>query len=63
MNETAATLVIPMWLIGMIMPISAVLAILAIFESLRTRRGLIELPEIGLPPGQAVDADVSRSRQ
>lgn len=58
MNETAATLVIPMWLIGMIMPISAILAILAIFESLRTRRALIELPEIGLPPGQAVDADV-----
>ena len=47
-----------MWLIGMIMPISAILAILAIFESLRTRRALIELPEIGLPPGQAVDADV-----
>jgi TRAP-type C4-dicarboxylate transport system permease small subunit len=59
MNETAATLVIPMWLIGMIMPISAILAILAIFESLRTRRTLIELPEIGLPPGQAIDADVA----
>jgi len=62
MNETAATLVVPMWMIGMIMPVSAVLAILAIFESLRTRRNLIELPEIGLPPGQAIDADVNVPR-
>lgn len=55
MNETAATLAVPMWLIGMIMPISAILAVLGIVESLRTRRDLIELadpaqsmPEIGL---------------
>lgn len=59
MNETAATLIVPMWLIGMIMPVSALLAVLAVFKSLRTRRGLIELPDLGLPPGQAIDADVN----
>jgi TRAP-type C4-dicarboxylate transport system permease small subunit len=45
MNETAATLAVPMWLIGTIMPLSSILALLAIVESLRTRRGLIELPD------------------
>jgi C4-dicarboxylate transporter DctQ subunit len=45
MNETAATLAIPMWLIGTIMPLSSILAVLAIAESLRTRRDLIELPD------------------
>jgi C4-dicarboxylate transporter DctQ subunit len=59
MNETAATLVVPMWVIGMVMPISAILAILAIFVSLRTRRKLIELPDLGIPVGQAIDADVN----
>jgi C4-dicarboxylate transporter, DctQ subunit len=44
MNETAATLAIPMWMIGMVMPVSAVLAVLAIVDSLRTRRDLIALP-------------------
>lgn len=43
MNETAATLAVPMWLIGAIMPLSAILAILAIIESLRHRRDLIEV--------------------
>lgn len=59
MNETAATLPIPMWLIGMVMPVSAVIAILAIMESLRTRRNLIALPELGLPAGELAHADVS----
>ena len=36
MNEKAATLAIPMWVIGLVMPISSVIAILAIVESLRT---------------------------
>lgn len=45
MNETAATLAVPMWLIGTIMPLSSILAVLAIIESLRTRRDLIELPD------------------
>lgn len=45
MNETAATLAVPMWLIGTIMPLSSVLGVLAIVESLRTRRDLIELPD------------------
>jgi TRAP-type C4-dicarboxylate transport system permease small subunit len=43
MNETAATLAIPMWMIGIVMPLSAVLAILAIIESLRTRYDLIAI--------------------
>ncbi len=50
MNEETATLPIPMWVIGLIMPISAILAILAIFESLKTNRDLIALPEVGAPP-------------
>jgi TRAP-type C4-dicarboxylate transport system permease small subunit len=45
MNEETATLPIPMWMIGLIVPISAVLAILAILESLKTSRDLIALPE------------------
>jgi C4-dicarboxylate transporter DctQ subunit len=51
MNETAATLIVPMWMIGIIMPLSSVLAVLAIFESLRTRRDLIEIsdPVQGMP--------------
>lgn len=44
MHETAATLAIPMWMIGIVMPLSAVLAILGIIESLRSRRQLIALP-------------------
>jgi len=59
MHETAATLPIPMWLIGMVMPVSAIIAILAIIESLRTRRDLIALPELGLPAGEIAHADVS----
>ncbi|UHS64438.1 TRAP transporter small permease (plasmid) [Agrobacterium vaccinii] len=59
MNETAATLPIPMWLIGMVMPVSAVIAILAIIDSLRSRRDLIALPELGLPAGEIAHADVS----
>lgn len=49
MRETAATLPVPMWVIGLIMPVSAVVAILAIVDSLRTRRDLIALPEPGQP--------------
>jgi C4-dicarboxylate transporter DctQ subunit len=58
MNETAATLAIPMWVIGIVMPVSAVLAVLAIIESLRTRRDLIALPEDAIPPLRSEDADV-----
>jgi TRAP-type C4-dicarboxylate transport system permease small subunit len=43
MNETAATLAIPMWLIGIVMPLSALLGVLGIFDSLRNRRHLIAL--------------------
>ena len=59
MNEVAATLPIPMWVIGLVMPVSSVIAILAIMDSLRTRRDLIALPEPGLPPGELVHADVN----
>ena len=55
MSEEAATLAIPMWVIGLIMPISAILAVLAIVESLKTKRDLIALPEVGVPP--QVDLD------
>jgi len=41
MNETAATLMVPMWVIGAVLPISAGLAIFAIIDSLRKRRILI----------------------
>ncbi|NTJ41040.1 TRAP transporter small permease [Agrobacterium larrymoorei] len=59
MNETAATLPIPMWVIGMVMPVSAVIAILAVLDSLRSRRDLIALPELGIPAGEIAHADVS----
>ena len=59
MNEVAATLPIPMWVIGLVMPVSSVIAILAIVESLRTRRDLIALPEPGLPPGELAHADIN----
>ena len=51
MNETAATLAIPMWLIGTIMPFSAILAVLGIIDSLKRRRHLIEIlePEVQMP--------------
>lgn len=46
MNETAATLAVPMWVIGIVMPLSAILAILAIIESLRTRYDLIAIGDL-----------------
>lgn len=51
MNETAATLAIPMWLIGTIMPLSAMLAVLGIVDSLKRRRHLIEIlePDVQMP--------------
>jgi C4-dicarboxylate transporter DctQ subunit len=65
MNETAATLVVPMWVIGIVMPMSALIAVLAILESLRTRRELIEVS--GSDPvlngvQEQRDANVERSR-
>lgn len=58
MSETAATLAVPMWLIGTIMPLSSILAVLAIIESLRTRRDLIELPDPlqGMPELRLVES-------
>jgi C4-dicarboxylate transporter DctQ subunit len=41
------------------MPVSSAVAILAIIDSLRTRRDLIALPEPGLPPGELAYADVN----
>lgn len=55
MNEAAATLATPMWMIGVIIPLSAVLGFAAIVESLRQHRDRIELPE-GLQP--LADADL-----
>jgi len=48
MNEEAATLPLPMWVVGIIMPLSSAIAILAIVESVRSRRELIAVPEPGL---------------
>jgi TRAP-type C4-dicarboxylate transport system permease small subunit len=62
MNEEAATLAIPMWVIGLIMPISAILAILAIVESLKTKRDLIALPEVGAPRVDLHEPDVFVSK-
>ncbi|MDF2996833.1 MAG: transporter permease [Xanthobacteraceae bacterium] len=59
MNEEAATLPIPMWLIGLVMPVSSAIAILAIIDSLRRRRELIAVPDPGLPPDEILHADVS----
>ncbi len=61
MNETAATLPIPMWTIGIVLPVSAIIAVLAIVESLRSRRELIALPELGLPADEIAHADISIS--
>lgn len=63
MRETAATVPIPMWVIGLIMPVSAIVAILAIIDSLYTRRDLIALPEPGLmqaSESMSVQADLTR---
>ena len=62
MSEEAATLAIPMWVIGLIMPISAILAVLAIIESLRTKRNLIALPEVGAPRVDLDEPDVFVSK-
>jgi TRAP-type C4-dicarboxylate transport system permease small subunit len=59
MNETAATLAIPMWMIGMVMPLSALLAVLGIIVSLRTRRDLIALPGASPVLAGIPEADVN----
>ena len=57
MSETSATLAIPMWAIGLIMPVAAVLAILAVLVSVRTRRAFIQLPDLPLS-AQTARADI-----
>jgi TRAP-type C4-dicarboxylate transport system permease small subunit len=59
MNEVAATLPLPMWVIGLVMPVSSVIAILAIVDSVRNRRELIAAPEPGLPQAEIAHADFS----
>lgn len=65
MNEEAATLPLPMWVVGIIMPLSSAIAILAIVESVRSRRELIAVPEPGLMQDEfareLLHADVSVS--
>lgn len=53
MNETAATLIVPMWVIGTIMPLSAALAILCVFLSLRTHRDVISPSYLVAAPHEA----------
>ena len=43
MNETIATLAIPSWFIGIVMPLSALIAIIGTLASLRDHRGAIAL--------------------
>ena len=57
MSETSATLAIPMWAIGLIMPVAAILAILAVLVSVRTRRAFIQLPDLPLS-AQTARADI-----
>lgn len=59
MNETAATLAVPMWVIGIVMPLSAILAILGIVVSLRWRRDLIALPGASPELAGIPEADVN----
>jgi C4-dicarboxylate transporter DctQ subunit len=59
MNETAATLAVPMWVIGMVMPLSALLAVLGIVASLGTRRDLIALPGASPVLAGIPEADVN----
>ena len=59
MNETAATLATPMWVIGLVIPVSSVLALAAIVDSLMSSRDLIALPEISPLPADLHATDVS----
>jgi len=45
MNERIATLGWPSWVIGLSLPVSAVLSIFGLFQSLRTHRALIDATE------------------
>lgn len=47
MNESIATLGWPSWVIGLVMPVAALLAILCTLESLRLARGVIALEPAG----------------
>ena len=50
MNETIATLGWPSWVIGLVMPVSAVLALLCTLQSLREHRSAIALNNSGVMP-------------
>jgi len=46
MNEQIATLGIPSWTVGMILPISAILSIFSLFQSLKIHRNIISAKEM-----------------
>lgn len=50
MNETIATLGWPSWVIGMVMPVSATLALLCTLQSLRQHRAVIALDATDVTP-------------
>ena len=52
MNESIATLGWPSWVIGLVMPVSAILAILCTLESLRQHRATIALDPSKATPKQ-----------
>jgi len=48
MNEQIATLGIPSWTVGMILPLSAILSIFSLFQSLKKHHDIISAKEITL---------------
>lgn len=46
MNEQIATLGVPSWVVGVVLPASAVLSIFGLFQSLKTRRAAIAAVDI-----------------
>jgi TRAP-type C4-dicarboxylate transport system permease small subunit len=46
MNEQIATLGVPSWIVGIILPVSAALSILSLYQSLKIHRDIIAANEI-----------------
>ncbi len=45
MNERIATLGIPSWVVGVVLPVSALLSVFGLFQSVRTRRAVLAADE------------------
>ena len=44
-NERIATLGIPSWVVGVVLPVSALLSVFGLFQSVRTRRAVLAADE------------------